>query len=174
MNTTVLAGIIIVIVVLAGAVLFAVSDTRRRQRANSQQRFGPKYEREVQVYGSERDAEQRLSKVADRRDRLDIRHLEPAACDRYTEAGDLLKILIAQRRPIPRKHLIELLWPEADPAVADNRLSVLLSTVRNALQPQGRAGLLTSDGAVVWLDLTQITVGVEEFLTHAKAALNAR
>lgn len=80
-----------------------------------------------------------------RRDRLDIRHPQPTA-------RDLLEILIAQRRPIRRKQLIELLWPEADPVAAGNKLSMLLSTVCNAQQAHGKAGPLTSDGNLVWLD----------------------
>jgi hypothetical protein len=49
-----------------------------------QERFGPEYDREVALRGSERDAARHLSDVADRRDQLDIRHLEPMARDRYT------------------------------------------------------------------------------------------
>jgi FtsZ-interacting cell division protein ZipA len=85
MNTTIVVVIIIVIVVLAAAVLFAIWITRRRHHATLQQRFGPEYEREVRARGSERDADQHLSEIADRRDRLDIRSLEPAARDRYTQ-----------------------------------------------------------------------------------------
>ena len=85
----------------------------------------------------------------------------------------LLKILIAQRRPTPRHHLIKLLWLDADPAVAGNRLSTLLSAVSNALPPQRHAGPLASDGTMVWLNPTQITLDVEEFLTHANTALHA-
>lgn len=85
MSAVVVVAIIIGIVVLAAVVLFAVWEARRRRRAKLQQRFGPEYEREVQARGSERDADQHLSEVADRRDRLDIRQLEPAARDRYTQ-----------------------------------------------------------------------------------------
>jgi FtsZ-interacting cell division protein ZipA len=62
MNTTiVVVAIIIGIVVLAAAVLFAIWNARQRRRANLQQRFGPEYEREVRARGSERDADQHLS-----------------------------------------------------------------------------------------------------------------
>ena len=80
---TVVVLIIIGIIVLAAAVLSAIWVIRRRRRTTLQQRFGPEYEREVRARGSERDADQHLGKVADRRDRLDIRQLEPAARDRY-------------------------------------------------------------------------------------------
>ncbi len=77
--------IIIGILVLAGVVVFAVWYSRRRRRAGLQQRFGPEYAREVQARGGERAADQHLGEVADRRDRLDIRELEPAAREHYTQ-----------------------------------------------------------------------------------------
>jgi ATP/maltotriose-dependent transcriptional regulator MalT/DNA-binding SARP family transcriptional activator len=90
------------------------------------------------------------------------------------KARDLLKILVARRRPTPRDQLMELLWPEVDPALASNRLSVLLSTVREVLQPQAAGeGPLVSTGGAVSLDLTQVSVDVEDFLTQATAALEA-
>jgi DNA-binding SARP family transcriptional activator len=90
------------------------------------------------------------------------------------KARELLKILIARRRPTPRDQLMELLWPRVGPAVAGNRLSVLLSTVRDVLQPQpiGTAPLDTTDGAVS-LNRAQVKVDVEDFLTQATTALDA-
>ncbi|MDQ4104212.1 MAG: tetratricopeptide repeat protein, partial [Actinomycetota bacterium] len=87
---------------------------------------------------------------------------------------DLLKILVARRRPVPRAQLMELLWPEANPVVAANRLSVLLSTVRDVLQPYltGVDPLVVTDGAVS-LNRAQVRVDVEDFLTQATAALHA-
>jgi DNA-binding SARP family transcriptional activator len=69
---------------------------------------------------------------------------------------------------------MELLWPRVGPAVAGNRLSVLLSTVRDVLQPQpiGEPPLDTTDGAVS-LNRARISVDVEDFLTHATTALEA-
>lgn len=92
------------------------------------------------------------------------------------KARDLLKILVARRRPVPRERLIELLWPGSDPTKAGNRLSVLLTTVREVLQPgAGRSddGPLVSDGTSVWLDPARVRIDVEEFLTEAAAALDA-
>ncbi|MGH3718285.1 MAG: AAA family ATPase [Pseudonocardiaceae bacterium] len=90
------------------------------------------------------------------------------------KARDLLKILVARRRPTPRDQLMELLWPEVDPAVAGNRLSVLLSTVRDVLQPDpvGEGPLVTTDGAVS-LNPAQVSIDVEDFLSQAAAALAA-
>ncbi|MGH3835937.1 MAG: hypothetical protein ACRDSF_09565 [Pseudonocardiaceae bacterium] len=95
MDTVVL--VIIGIVVLAAVVAFAVWDIRRRRRASLQERFGPEYEREVQARGSESDAAQHLGKVADRRDRLDIRQLEPAARDRYTQRWEAVQSKFVDR-----------------------------------------------------------------------------
>jgi FtsZ-interacting cell division protein ZipA len=95
MNTVVV--IIIGIVVLAAAALFAIWIARRRRHATLQQRFGPEYEREVRARGSECDADQHLSEVADRRDRLDIRQLEPAACERYTHRWQVVQTQFVDR-----------------------------------------------------------------------------
>ncbi|MGH3786772.1 MAG: BTAD domain-containing putative transcriptional regulator [Pseudonocardiaceae bacterium] len=90
------------------------------------------------------------------------------------KARDLLKILTARRRPTSRDQLMELLWPGVDPALAGNRLSVLLSTVRDVLQPQpvGEAPLATTDG-MVSLNPAQVSVDVDDFLARATAALDA-
>ncbi|MGH2854908.1 MAG: BTAD domain-containing putative transcriptional regulator [Solirubrobacteraceae bacterium] len=90
------------------------------------------------------------------------------------KARDLLKILVARRRPTPRDQLMELLWPEVAPAVSGNRLSVLLSTVRDVLQlhPGAEDPLVTSDGAVS-LNRAQVSIDVEEFLAQATVALGA-
>lgn len=89
-------------------------------------------------------------------------------------ARDLLKILVSRRRPVPREQLMELLWPDEDPAKQGNRLSVLLSTVRGILDPDRDKqieGCLRSDGTSVWLD--GVDVDVEHFLTTAADALDA-
>jgi DNA-binding SARP family transcriptional activator len=93
---------------------------------------------------------------------------------RSKKARDLLKILAVRRRPTPRDQLMELLWPEVEPAVASNRLSVLLSTVRDVLQPDpfGEAPLITTNGAVS-LHPAQVSIDVEDFLTQATTALDA-
>jgi DNA-binding SARP family transcriptional activator len=98
----------------------------------------------------------------------------PSTAWRSKKARDLLKILVAHRRSTSRDQLMELLWPTTGPAVAANRLSVLLSTVRDVLQPQpgGEKPLITTGGAVS-LNRSQVSVDVENFLAQAIAALNA-
>jgi DNA-binding SARP family transcriptional activator len=97
----------------------------------------------------------------------------PSVVWQSKKARDLLKILIARRKATSRERLIELLWPEVDPVKASNRLSVLLWTLRNVLQPDASAGPLASNGGMVWLDSAYVDVDVEEFLTNATAALAA-
>jgi DNA-binding SARP family transcriptional activator len=98
----------------------------------------------------------------------------PSTAWQSKKARELLKILIARRRPTPRDQLMELLWPRVGPAVAGNRLSVLLSTVRDVLQPHpvGAPPVDTADGAVS-LNRAQVRVDVEDFLTQATIALEA-
>jgi DNA-binding SARP family transcriptional activator len=97
----------------------------------------------------------------------------PSTGWRSTEARDLLKILIARRTVTSREQLVELLWPGVSPTEAGNRLSALLRTLRHVLQRHASVGPLASNGRMVWLDRTQVTVDVEEFLTGALDALAA-
>ncbi len=92
------------------------------------------------------------------------------------KARDLLKILVARRRPVSRDQLMELLWPDADPGKSGGRLSVALSTLREVLQPSARAvdGVpLIADSNMVSLDHGTITIDVENFLAYGDAALDA-
>jgi len=86
----------------------------------------------------------------------------------------LLKIMIAHHRPIFREQLMERLWPETDPIVANNRLSVLLWKVRDALQHErtGDNPFIMTDGGLS-LNPARIQVDVDNFLTQATAALDA-
>ncbi|MGH3787852.1 MAG: hypothetical protein ACRDRG_15175 [Pseudonocardiaceae bacterium] len=94
MNTV--GWIVLGIAVVAVIVLLVVA-MRWRSRANLQERFGPEYEREVAARGSERDAERHLRDVADRRDQLDIRGLDPAARDRYTRRWEAVQTEFVDR-----------------------------------------------------------------------------
>jgi DNA-binding SARP family transcriptional activator len=102
----------------------------------------------------------------------------PTTAWRSKKARDLLKVLVARRgRPVSREQVMELLWPEEDPFKAASRLSVVLSTVRNVLQPERRradVGLVAADRSAVWLNLDQVDVDVEQFLVMAEDALEAR
>jgi DNA-binding SARP family transcriptional activator len=97
----------------------------------------------------------------------------PGAIWQSQKARVLLKILIARRKAISREQLIALLWPKVAPAIASNRLSVLLWRLRNVLQPHANAGPIAGNAGMVWLDRIHVNVDVEEFLTDAVAALAA-
>lgn len=92
----------------------------------------------------------------------------PATQWQSRKARDLLRILVARRgRPVPRGELCELLWPDDDPFKTGHRLSVLLSIVRTALDPQrlfATDHYLVADQSCIGLDLARVLVDVERFL----------
>lgn len=79
--------ITVVMVVLVAVALLLVAKAARRKRAERatglRERFGPEYDRAVQQTGSERKAQAELGRVADTRDKLEIRPLDPTQRDRY-------------------------------------------------------------------------------------------
>ena len=90
------------------------------------------------------------------------------------KARDALKILISRRgHSIAREELVDLLWPEVDLPTGRGRLSVILSMVRAALDPQKQfpSDPLRADRQAVGLDLDLVSVDVEEFLAHATKGL---
>jgi hypothetical protein len=88
MNTVGWIVLAIVVLALIGALVAAA---RWRNSASLQQRFGPEYEREVAERGNERDAERHLRDIAHRRDKLNIRQLEPTARERYTRRWEAVQ-----------------------------------------------------------------------------------
>jgi hypothetical protein len=68
-----------VVIVLVIAALIAA----RRRRERLQERFGPEYDRQVDVSGNRRAAESELAAREKRRSKLEIRPLEPEARDRF-------------------------------------------------------------------------------------------
>jgi DNA-binding SARP family transcriptional activator len=94
------------------------------------------------------------------------------------KARDLLKILVARRgRMCPREVLMDILWPDDDPAKLGNRLSVALTTVRTILDPDKRFSVehfIVTDKTAVGLDLTNLSIDVEEFLTTAERGFALR
>ncbi len=90
------------------------------------------------------------------------------------KARDLLKVLVSRSRPAPRDQLMEVLWPDVDPGKSSNRLSVLLSTVRQVLQPvKDDPQPLRTDGTSVWLDANLVSIDVAEFRRTAVSAVEA-
>jgi ATP/maltotriose-dependent transcriptional regulator MalT len=94
---------------------------------------------------------------------------------RSKKARDLLKILITRRgRPLLREALMEALWPDEDPGPLPKRLSVAMATARGVLDPERKFPtdhFLAGDDASVRIDLSNVSIDVEEFLTEAAAGM---
>jgi ATP/maltotriose-dependent transcriptional regulator MalT/DNA-binding SARP family transcriptional activator len=102
----------------------------------------------------------------------------PSSEWRSKKARDLLKILVARRgQPAPRDVFMEALWPEGDPELLGNRLSVALATVRSILDPGGHHGqdtFIRADRDGIAIDPGALPVDVEAFLHEARAGLRLR
>lgn len=72
----------------------------------------------------------------------------------------LAQLAVRPGRAISRDVLVATHWPEVDPAVARNRLSVALNVLRKIL---GSANLFVADRACVALDPTQVVTDVQRF-----------
>jgi hypothetical protein len=81
-NTVILVLAVFAVVVIAG---FAIWAMQRRRSRELRQRFGPEYERAVGSAHDKRKAEADLRERQDRVDALEIRPLDPAARDRFSE-----------------------------------------------------------------------------------------
>jgi hypothetical protein len=84
MSTGLLVAIIVIIVVLLAAAAFFAWQRQRSRRL--QERFGPEYDRTLERSGDRRAAEAELAEREQRRRKLDVVELEPAARDRYRDA----------------------------------------------------------------------------------------
>jgi hypothetical protein len=78
-------GWVIVAILVVVVVVLAVLLMRSRRSQQLQEDFGPEYGRTVADRGDRREAESELAERRDRRAKLEIRELEPAARERYTE-----------------------------------------------------------------------------------------
>jgi hypothetical protein len=89
MDTVAVIVLVVILVAALAAVLLVVA--RNRRRAQLQERFGPEYDRAVSETGNRREAEQRLAAVADKRDKLEIRDLEPRQRAQFVEQWELVQ-----------------------------------------------------------------------------------
>jgi DNA-binding SARP family transcriptional activator/tetratricopeptide (TPR) repeat protein len=91
----------------------------------------------------------------------------PTSAWQSRKARDLLKLLAARRgKPITRDAAAEALWPEDEPDLLANRLSVALSVVRRVLDPQRRHAadhFVVADGRSVALRVDRVRLDVAEF-----------
>jgi DNA-binding SARP family transcriptional activator len=93
------------------------------------------------------------------------------------KARSLLKILVARRgAPIAREELMNLLWPDEDPAGLTNRMAVAVSTVRRSLDPHRSLpvdALVRADAGSLRLMTDRVEVDADVFLRQGAAALAA-
>ncbi len=92
------------------------------------------------------------------------------------KTGALLAYLAFYRqRQHPREHLVNLLWPDADPASGRNRLTQALVWLRPRLEPEdsGRGTVLVSDRHTIGLDFSALQTDVAEF-KEALSTANSR
>ncbi len=91
------------------------------------------------------------------------------------KARALLKLLVdARGARVPRDVLAERLWPETEPSVVANRLSVAISTVRRSLDPRGafpRSSFVGVDRETVWLEVSRVDSDLDRFLAAASTVL---
>jgi hypothetical protein len=85
MDTSLIIALLALVVLVVICFLLFRAIRQRKQREHLQDRFGPEYDRAVDEHGGRRQAEQRLAEVADRRDKLEIRELEPAERQRHAQ-----------------------------------------------------------------------------------------
>jgi hypothetical protein len=83
MDTSTLAVIVVVVLLVAGAFL-AAGFSRRQRSKNLQKRFGPEYERAVSATGDQRQAEEELQARVERVKSLDLRPLSEEQRQRFT------------------------------------------------------------------------------------------
>lgn len=81
METELLVTLLVLAVLVIAAIALVASQRARRKQL--QNRFGPEYDRAVEEHGGHRDAERKLRDVAERRDKLEIRQLDPGERRRY-------------------------------------------------------------------------------------------
>jgi ABC-type nickel/cobalt efflux system permease component RcnA len=77
------AWVIVIVAIVAALVVWSAMRKRRTQRL--QQSFGPEYDRTMQTTGGRRQAEAELEARRKRREQLDVRPLDPASRQRYSE-----------------------------------------------------------------------------------------
>jgi hypothetical protein len=158
MSGTVLAIIIIVaVIVVIAAVVLAVVQSRRRRTLKD--RFGPEYDRTIDLTDSKRRAERDLRERGGRRGQLDIRDLSPAAASHYQEQWtgvqqqfvDLPAAAVRDAQLLVTTVMRDRGYPTGDPDERESMLSVdhadIVNRYRAATQIEARnqAGKATTE-----------------------------
>jgi len=81
--------IIVAVLIVIAAIALAVIQSRRRRALKD--RFGPEYDRTIDVTDSKRGAHRELRERAAQRDQLEIRDLSPAAASRYQQQWTMVQ-----------------------------------------------------------------------------------
>lgn len=146
-NTTMIAGIVVILLLIALAIWFAA---QKKQSNRLQQRFGPEYERTIGTMGSRAKAEAELKAREHRVGQLTIVALAPADAVRFTQAWtdlqgrfvDNPKSVVAQADQLVRELMQKRGYPVSDfdhraadisvdhPAVVDNYRAAQLIAAR--------------------------------------------
>jgi predicted ATPase/DNA-binding SARP family transcriptional activator len=95
---------------------------------------------------------------------------------RHTAGVLLAYLAYYPQRSHPREEVIDLLWPECEPAVGRDRLSTDLSSLRRQLEPPGilPGAVLRADRSTVGLNASAVTTDVGEFEAALALSLRAR
>jgi DNA-binding SARP family transcriptional activator len=102
------------------------------------------------------------------------RAISDAAWRRRKPAGVLKLLALAAGHRLHREQVLDHLWPDLDPAAASANLRKALHHARRALDPEGGALLITSDGEHLCLPRDRVRVDVDEFLAAIARARRAR
>lgn len=90
------------------------------------------------------------------------------------KARELLKMLVAaQGAPTPREVFMDVLWPNENPAILNNRFSVAVNVIRRALDPEKLRPTqhhVVTDGDSIRLNTAHVDIDVERFLMLARRA----
>jgi hypothetical protein len=130
MSTTAVIILVVAIVVVALLVAAALAAVQARRRSALRERYGNEYDRTVEDADSRREAERELRDRAERRERLDIRPLDPVAAERYREEWRVVQErfvdspaeAVAQAHGLVTSVLRERGYPTTD---EDERISML-------------------------------------------------
>jgi len=84
-------------------------------------------------------------------------------------------LCITARREHTREELVDVLWPDADPAVGRNRLKQALHILRQSLRDGGIDAdrLLDADRETLLVNRAEFSTDVAEFESHVRAAAEA-
>jgi hypothetical protein len=88
-GTALVIVIVVAALIVIAAIALAVVQSRRRRALK--ERFGPEYDRTIDLTDNKRQAHRDLQERAAQRDELEIRDLTPAAASRYQEQWTLVQ-----------------------------------------------------------------------------------